>query len=156
MRVPNASLTFTRKQYLLRAAYTITVNKRPGQTVANAILDLSTDPFSHVQLYVALPRMKSSHFITIFAPPSDARGMTAYTRNVVDAELLGGPVLSKVSRGMVLRAVDQHQAASEVELDCSHKPTSGYAVEEVGRVSSESTRQQPGMSTEKKRRAEGI
>ena len=58
MRVPKTSLTFTRRQYPLRAAYAITVNKSQGQTLSNAILDLRTEPFSHGQVYVALSRVK--------------------------------------------------------------------------------------------------
>jgi len=153
MRVPKTSLTFTRRQYPLRAAYAITVNKSQGQTLSNAILDLRTEPFSHGQLYVALSRVKSRQCITILASPSDVRGGSAHTRNVVYKELLGCQEARKGSSVRVRRALDQPQAASEVELASLRKATSSNVPREESLDSLESGRRHPRMSTKKRRRA---
>jgi hypothetical protein len=51
--------TFRRKQFPLRLAYAMTINKSQGQTFSHVGLHLGDDVFSHGQLYVAFSRAKA-------------------------------------------------------------------------------------------------
>jgi hypothetical protein len=51
--------TFTRKQFLLRLVYAMTINKSQGQSFFHVGLHLVDDVFSHGQLYVAFSRAKA-------------------------------------------------------------------------------------------------
>ena len=91
--IPRISLTpssselpikFSRRQFPIRLAYAMTINKSQGQSVKFVGLDLRTPVFSHGQLYVALSRCTSSDRITILLPPED----TVATTNIVYPEVL--------------------------------------------------------------------
>ena len=52
------SYQLTRKQFPLRLAYAMTYNKSQSQTLSKVLLDVTSPPFSHSQLYVALSRVR--------------------------------------------------------------------------------------------------
>jgi hypothetical protein len=60
------SFTITRTQFPLRLAYSMTYNKCQGQTLSKVLLDISTSPFAHGHLYVALSRVRSVYDICLF------------------------------------------------------------------------------------------
>ena len=61
-----------RKQYPLRLAYAMTVNRSQGQTLDHVCLDLRAPPFSHGQLYVALSRVRKKGNLIILTLPEYA------------------------------------------------------------------------------------
>jgi hypothetical protein len=67
VRIPRISFRFRLpygKSYQLtrlRLAYAMTYNKSQSQTLSKVLLDITTPPFSHGQLYVALRRLQQHH-----------------------------------------------------------------------------------------------
>ena len=61
-----------RKQYPLRLACAMTVNRSQGQTLDKVCLDLRAPPFSHGQLYVALSRVRKKGNLIILTLPEYA------------------------------------------------------------------------------------
>ncbi|EQD67848.1 hypothetical protein B1A_07570, partial [mine drainage metagenome] len=51
-------VSFCRKQFPLRLAFAMTINRSQGQTLHKVGLYLRTDPFSHGQLYVGMSRAR--------------------------------------------------------------------------------------------------
>lgn len=74
----------TRRQFPVRLAYAMTINKSQGQSVKFVGLDLRTPVFSHGQLYVALSRCTSSDRIFILLPTDSIDS----TMNIVYPEVL--------------------------------------------------------------------
>ncbi|XP_028061087.1 ATP-dependent DNA helicase PIF7-like [Camellia sinensis] len=91
--IPRISLTpsssempfrMTRRQFPVRLAYALTINKSQGQSVNFVGVDLRTPVFSHGQLYVALSRCTSFDRISVLLPNDEPD----YTTNIVYPELL--------------------------------------------------------------------
>ncbi|GAB2295403.1 hypothetical protein Dimus_038352 [Dionaea muscipula] len=74
----------TRRQYPIRLAYALTINKSQGQSVNYVGVDLRTPVFSHGQLYVALSRCTSFSRISVVLPKDDQHSTT----NIVYPEVL--------------------------------------------------------------------
>ncbi len=74
--------TFARKQFPLRLAYAMTINKSQGQTLSHVGLHLVDDVFLHGQLYVAFPRVKAPMNIKVQLP-NTVHGRSGLMRNVV-------------------------------------------------------------------------
>ena len=76
-----------RRQFPVRLAFAMTINKSQGQSVKNVGLDLRTSVFSHGQLYVALSRCTSANRIKVLLP---ANCENRRTPNIVYKEVLNG------------------------------------------------------------------
>ncbi len=79
--------TFARKQFPLRLAYAMTINKSQGQTLSHVGLHLTDDVFSHGQLYVAFSRAKAPANVKVQLPNS-VHGRIGLMHNVVYKEAL--------------------------------------------------------------------
>jgi len=73
-----------RRQFLVRVAFAITINKSQGQTFNNVGVYLPFPVYSHGQLYVVISWVTSSANIKIFS----SQGPDKYMRNVVYKEVL--------------------------------------------------------------------
>ncbi|XP_052177595.1 uncharacterized protein LOC127791659 [Diospyros lotus] len=74
----------TRRQFPIRLAYALTINKSQGQSVKFVGVDLRIPVFSHGQLYVALSRCTSFDRISILLP----KDCLDSTTNIVYPEVL--------------------------------------------------------------------
>jgi hypothetical protein len=74
----------TRRQFPVRLAFAMTINKSQGQSMKHVGLDLRVPPFSHGQLYVALSRCTSSSRLKVLLPPEAG----CKTLNIVYKEVL--------------------------------------------------------------------
>jgi ATP-dependent exoDNAse (exonuclease V) alpha subunit len=79
--------TFARKQFPLRLAYAMTINKSQGQTLFHVGLHLTNDVFSHGQLYVTFSRAKALANVKVQLLDS-VHGRIGLMRNVVYKEAL--------------------------------------------------------------------
>lgn len=81
---PSLELPFTlkRRQFPIRLAFAMTINKSQGQTLSNVGLYLPSSIFSHGQLYVACSRVTSKENLKIFVPGKST------TKNLVYQEIL--------------------------------------------------------------------
>ncbi len=73
-----------RRQFPIRVAFAITINKSQGQTFNNVGVYLSSPVYSHGQLYVAISQVTSSANIKIF----NDEGPDKYMRNVIYKDVL--------------------------------------------------------------------
>ena len=98
--IPRISLTpsnetlpipLCRKQFPVRLAFSMTINKSQGQSVKHVGLDLRSAVFSHGQLYVALSRCTSANRIKVLLPENCENRRTT---NIVYKEVLNGFHLS--------------------------------------------------------------
>ena len=74
-----------RKQFPIRLAFAMTINKAQGQSVKYIGLDLRTSVFTHGQFYVAMSRCTSASNIKILFPKND---LSLKTTNIVYQEAL--------------------------------------------------------------------
>jgi len=81
----NFSFQLKRRQFPVRLAFSITINKAQGQSVGRVGVDLRVPVFSHGQLYVALSRATNSRNVKILLPPNQGH---ARTTNIVYPEVL--------------------------------------------------------------------
>lgn len=74
-----------RRQFPIRVAFAMTINKSQGQSVKHIGLDLRTPVFSHGQLYVALSRSTSPRSIKVLFPQNS---IDTKTTNIIYPEVL--------------------------------------------------------------------
>ncbi|KIK23998.1 hypothetical protein PISMIDRAFT_99678 [Pisolithus microcarpus 441] len=87
--IPSTSTTdftflLSRRQFPVRLAFAMSINKAQGQSVKHVGIDLRTPVFSHGQLYVALSRATSSRRVKVLLPSEGGNK----TLNVVYPEVL--------------------------------------------------------------------
>ena len=80
--------TMRRRQFPIRSAWAMTINKSQGQTFQKVGIYLPRPVFAHGQLYVALSRTGNPHALRVFVPTTTEGGDGVYTRNVVYKEVL--------------------------------------------------------------------
>jgi hypothetical protein len=95
---PDLPFILRRRQFPVKLAWTMTINKAQGQTLARVGLYLASSVFSHGQLYVALSRVGSSNNIRVLVETEGSQGRMlgdprvqedgVYTDNVVWPEVL--------------------------------------------------------------------
>jgi PIF1-like helicase len=78
-------LPLSRRQFPVRLAFSMTINKSQGQSVTHVGLDLRIPVFSHGQLYVALSRCTSGNRIKAIFPDGSNDSSTT---NIVYPEML--------------------------------------------------------------------
>ena len=76
--------SMTRRQFPVRLAFAMAINKSQGQSMNFVEIDLRTPVFSHGQLYVALSRCRSFDRISVLLP----NGEIDSTTNIVHPEVL--------------------------------------------------------------------
>jgi hypothetical protein len=83
-----------RRQFPIRSAFAMTINKAQGQTLARVGVFLPVPVFTHGQLYVAVSRVRKRHDIVFCITPTTASRVVAqerpghYTQNIVYREVL--------------------------------------------------------------------
>ena len=78
-----------RRQFPIRLAFAMTINKAQGQTIPNMGLYLPNPVFTHGQLYVALSRVQSENNISILVKDDYIDDKPdVYTKNIVYTEVL--------------------------------------------------------------------
>jgi ATP-dependent exoDNAse (exonuclease V) alpha subunit len=60
------SYQLTRKQFPLQLAHAMTYNKSQSQTLSKVLLDITSPPFGHDQLYLALSRVQDYNSIALY------------------------------------------------------------------------------------------
>ena len=84
-RAADVTFQFKRRQFPIRLAFALSINKSQGQSVTYIGLNARIPVFAHGQLYVALSRAKSSQNIKILLPENVLEPITP---NVVYEEVL--------------------------------------------------------------------
>jgi len=77
--------TFRRRQFPVKLAFAMTINKSQGQTFDKIAIDLRKDIFSHGQLYVAFSRVRSWDSLNIYLKDDN---VTRKIKNYVYKEIL--------------------------------------------------------------------
>ncbi|KAE8266702.1 hypothetical protein A4X09_0g5644 [Tilletia walkeri] len=74
-----------RRQFYVRLAFAMTINKAQGQSVFHVGVDLTHPVFSHGQLYVALSRASDTKNVKILCPPGDTHTPNIVFHNAISA-----------------------------------------------------------------------
>jgi hypothetical protein len=82
---PNFAFKIRRRQFPVRLAFAITINRAQGQSVKHVGLDLRIPVFAHGQLYVALSRVTAKRNIKVLLPHDN---QDSKTNNIVYDEAL--------------------------------------------------------------------
>jgi ATP-dependent exoDNAse (exonuclease V) alpha subunit len=83
----NYPVTIQRKQFPVRLAFSMTINKSQGQTFQTVGVLLESQVFTHGQLYVAFSRCRNFDSLRVFSKTMENKEGIA--RNVVYKEVLG-------------------------------------------------------------------
>jgi hypothetical protein len=85
----NKSFKILRRQFPLKLAYALTINRSQGQEFDRQLVDLTNAAFSHGHLYVALSRIRKSSNIKIYCYEEQIWDLNVvFTKNVVYDEIL--------------------------------------------------------------------
>ena len=82
---PNFTFKIRRRQFPVRLAFAITINRAQGQSVKHVGVDLRMPVFTHGQLYVAFSRVIAKQNLRILLPQDN---LQSKTMNVVYQEAL--------------------------------------------------------------------
>jgi hypothetical protein len=132
---PNiAELPFTldRKQFPVRLAWAMTINKAQGQTLQKVGIYLPDEVFAHGQLYVALSRVGSFANVKVYVEQTDTQGYfkmndddeeAIYTANVAWSEALLAFAEKHMKRepGIKREPATRTKMESSVEFDLAHR-----------------------------------
>ena len=77
--------TFKRRQFPVKLAFAMTINKSQGQIFKKILIDLRRDVFNHGQLYVAMSRVRSWDSLKIYL--RNHQRQTLQVKNYVYKEL---------------------------------------------------------------------
>ena len=108
---PKYSHILKRKQFPVRVAFAMTINKSQGQTLNKVGLYLPRPVFSHGQLYVALSRVGDPKDIKVLINENTWQGFFdghCYTRNVVFQQIIHNIKMNKD---------DKKRQESDIEAD---------------------------------------
>ncbi len=107
------SYQLTRRQFPLRLAYAMTYNKSQSQTLSKVLLDLTSPPFSHGQLYVALSHVQDYNNIRFYVTEDQlmqsnisCTGFMPTVNNIVYEDALALNGINSENHGNIL-AIDQ-------------------------------------------------
>lgn len=88
---PTMPFQLCRRQFPLKVAFAMTINKAQGQTLQKAALYLPQPVFTHGQMYVAFSRATSASNMYVSLQETDSQKVTddaIYTSNIVYKEVL--------------------------------------------------------------------
>lgn len=86
--IGHRGIDMIRRQFPLKLAYGLTINKAQGQTLSCVGADLRGDVFSHGQLYVLYGRVRRSCDLRVLVPAQRVENDIAYSHNVVYSLLI--------------------------------------------------------------------
>ena len=73
-KLPDLPFVLRRRQFPVKLAWAMTINKAQGQSLAQVAVHLPSPVFSHGQLYVALSRAGASANIKVLVDNGDTQG----------------------------------------------------------------------------------
>ena len=80
----SSPIVFKRRQFPIKPAFAMTINKSQGQTLSKVDVYLPQPVFGHGQLYIAFSRCTNSNNLSIVIQGEAIEGREGtYTRNVV-------------------------------------------------------------------------